>query len=111
MTADLTAEQAAKLAEFEAAEDAPESIRERVARAMWEADFPDDECGCPDYWIDIYHGRADAAIAVLRGPATEADKAVERVLELCDVADDQPDGYDCEFISTKVIRAAIGGDS
>ena len=37
--------------------------------------------------------------------------AIRRVEELCDVADDQPDGYECRFIATDLIRAALAADS
>src|SRR5690242_10968366 len=108
MTADLTAEQAARLAEFEAAEPAPESIRERVAVAIaqtgyetiidedaWQYIFREDE-------REDFRTYADAALDVLRGPATEADKAIERVLALADRHEDC-----CGTVNVASLREAI----
>ena len=66
---DFTPEQAAKLAEIEAAPDAPESLRERVARACWGAAHINDSDWplLNEYARDMYLGIADAAIAVMRG--------------------------------------------
>ena len=93
MTAPLSADQQARLDRIEAAPEAEEAIRERVAEAIYEADQAWEAEDDPDYhqpveWRynhahrDECRRRADAAIAVLRGPSV-ADEAVRRVEELC----------------------------
>jgi hypothetical protein len=102
---EFTAEQAATLARFEAAP-APESVRERVARAMHDADgtcFYGWGNDCPR--AEKYHHLAEAALDVLRGPATEAEKAVERVLALADEHRDC-----CGYVTVGTLRLAIQGD-
>ena len=73
----FTDEQAAKVAEFEAAPDAEESLRERVARALFEEPvcapwrsrrLHDGPMG-GTYGLDMREARrlADVALAVIRG--------------------------------------------
>lgn len=57
------------LARIEAAMDAPESLRERIGRALWDA-----ECRQPFGWHEAetleredYYRLADAALAVIKG--------------------------------------------
>jgi hypothetical protein len=42
--------------------------------------------------------------------AAAAEEAVRRVETLLDEAADQPDGYECEFISTRLLRDALAGE-
>lgn len=83
---------AAKLATIEAADDAPEALRERVARALWEIDadlfgWCDWEVG-PDWARGLERRRADAAIATICTPVEGApagcgaEAALRRVLAL-----------------------------
>lgn len=70
---DLSPVEAATVARFDAAPDAEESLRERVARALFDAENEDLEWD--DYAIgvvhdsaqDDYRALADAAIALIRG--------------------------------------------
>lgn len=67
MTApDLSPAEAETVARFDAAPDAEEALRVKVAEAMWRADFPDGG-ECPTEWVELYRDRADAAIAAVRG--------------------------------------------
>jgi len=82
MTAvEFSPQERATLARIEAAQPAPESLRERVARAIWESDteteFP--HLGTPDFerlWpvislfpadAEAYRRQAEAALAVIKG--------------------------------------------
>jgi hypothetical protein len=60
----FTAAQLAALERIEAAPDAEESLRERVAQAIADAD----DCDRAS-WPGMYEERADAAIAAMRGLA------------------------------------------
>lgn len=62
---ELSPEEAAVVARFDAADSAPESLRERVAEAMkmWDGTTSSDSA---QEW---FLGLADAAIAVMRGQA------------------------------------------
>jgi hypothetical protein len=70
-----TTDRDAEIARMEAAPAAPESLRERVARAMWDA-----ECQQPHNWDQAshfdrgdYYRLADAALKIITTP-TEADQ-------------------------------------
>jgi hypothetical protein len=91
---------------IEAAPAAEESVRERVARAMWEA------VRDSTWWEGLSRGSqdrwrtaADAAIAVLRGPSSDAEQAVERVLALAD-----EHAVCCGHVRIVRLRAAVRGD-
>jgi hypothetical protein len=58
-----------RIAAIEAAPDAEESLRERVARAICEAD-KDDWVDLSDFGQGCYLDLADAAIAVITTPVT-----------------------------------------
>lgn len=85
MTADFTPEQAATLQRFDLAPDAPESIREQLAEALYDvteaaeyAEWPDVTPKTRVYVLTL----ADAALRVLRGPDTTT--ALARVEALAD---------------------------
>lgn len=70
---DFTDDQASRLAEYEAAQEAPESLRERVAEAIMDADY-DQATGGLMRWMDLdgneqdhFRRLADAALAVIAG--------------------------------------------
>jgi len=70
---ECTSEQSAQLARIERAEPAPESLRERVAVAIMDADYMQATGGLMD-WLDLsedeqndFRHLADAALAVIRG--------------------------------------------
>jgi len=55
--------------------------------------------------------RLDAIEAAQPAPESfDPIAALRRVVDLCDAADDQPDGYECRFIAVSLIRDAIKGD-
>ena len=82
---DFTAAEQNRLDAIEAAPAAAESLRDRVARALYiAAHAPGSNSLSWGHW----HRFADAAIAVLRGPSSDADQAVERVLALADEYDE-----------------------
>jgi hypothetical protein len=86
---DFTDAERAKLEAIEAAPAAAEAVRERVARALWDAtysgwDWDDDTA---EAIREYFRANADAAIAVLRGASSGAEQAVERVLAACDRLD------------------------
>jgi hypothetical protein len=58
-----------QLARIEATPDAEESLRERVARAMFESEHDDCPCVWPLISARYFLNLADAAIAVMRGGA------------------------------------------
>jgi len=61
---ELSPEESATLARIEAAEPAPESLRERVAVAIHDTEL----CGAwPCDYSERYRDFADAALAVIRG--------------------------------------------
>ena len=67
---DLSPAEQATLDRFEAAEPAPESLRERVAEALWNYDLgPNDATWASEDAADqdYYREMADAAIAAMRG--------------------------------------------
>lgn len=72
---------------------APESIRERVARAIHDADGWDcsHEWPCPN--ADLWRRLADAALTVLRGPHPHA-QALQRVEAEADLTDEEADAAD-----------------
>lgn len=79
MTAPFTAAEQAQVDAWEAAAYAEESVRERMARAMFDAANPISS-EFPDYWHrvsggeqtrDAYRRLADAALAVIRTPVEE----------------------------------------
>lgn len=74
MTDDFTPEQAAKLAEFDAAPTPPEIMRERVAHALWEAHVIDVDAPVPVEWpnvsdVERWRSLADTAMAVFGAAA------------------------------------------
>lgn len=50
-------------------------------------------------------------VAALVARAELAEAVVRRVDELCAVADEQPDGYECRFIAMDLIRATLVGEN
>jgi len=52
-----------------------------------------------------YRNNADAAIAVLSGPSSDADAALERVRALADYH-----AKCCEFVAVRDLRRALAGD-
>lgn len=110
---DFTPDEAAKVAQIEAAPDAEESLRERVARAIWEADFN----SLSDHGVTWeneaetnrkdYRNLADAAIAVMRGESFDAAAILRDVLDLIAVAERHEPAH--RYISTKRLRDAITG--
>lgn len=68
---DLSPAEADVVARFDAAPDAEEALRARVADAIWRADSPYGG-DCPNHWVDIYRNRARAAIAAVRGEGHDA---------------------------------------
>ena len=104
MTAPLSADEQARLQVIEWADPAPESIGERVAAAIHDADPHTHAWNCE--WpcaskADAYRRAADAAIAVLRGPSV-ADEALRRVEELADYEE-----AFCEEQQAAEIRVAV----
>jgi len=104
---DFTAAEQERLDAIEAAPAAEESARERVARAIAEADGVD-----LDHYLSHmlelpsdYLRNADAAIAVLSGPSSDAEQAVERVQALAD-----EHAECCGGVTTDRLRAAVRGD-
>lgn len=66
-----------RLAVIEAADDAPESQRERIARALWEADYDKTPWGdAREYERARYLHNADAALTVRLTPAGDPAAAV-----------------------------------
>ena len=67
---ELSATEAATVARFEAADDAPESLRERLAETLYDWLESAEYCDWPDAdrltRFPAYH-MADAALAVIRG--------------------------------------------
>lgn len=61
-TPELSETEAATVARFEAASDAEESLRERIATAIAKSDGLG-----RDEWPGVYEERADAVLAVIRG--------------------------------------------
>jgi hypothetical protein len=103
---DFTAAEQDRLDAIEAAPAAAESAREVVAEAMWEAvrdDTPWNRLGARSQ--DRCRTAADAAIAVLSGPSSDAEQAVERVLALAD-----EHAECCEFVAVGDLRRALAGD-
>jgi hypothetical protein len=99
---ELSAEERATVERFEAAPAAEESLRERVARALYIASHvPGGNSLSWNHW----NGLADAAIAVLSGPSSDAEQAVERVLALADFHAEC-----CEYVKVRDLRAALAGD-
>jgi len=96
---DFTADEQAKLAAIEAAPAAAESLAHRVAEAIQEAERTSGADG------DWYLRMADAAIAVLSGPSSDAEQAVERVQALAD-----EHAECCGGVTTDRLRAAVRGD-
>lgn len=78
---EFTPEQAAKVAEFEAAPTPPEVLREQVARELWAADAEVDVDQLSGETPQRLYRLADAALAVFRG---QQDPAVQRVLALAE---------------------------
>jgi len=103
---ELSAEERQVVERFEAAPAAEESLRERVARAIHAAD----EWDCSHDWpcenADLWRRYADAALAVLSGPSSDAERAVERVLALADFHTEC-----CEYVKVRDLRAAVEGPS
>jgi hypothetical protein len=105
---DFTDAEKARLDAIEAAPAAEESLRERVAEALYETteaaeyhEWPD----APGADQTFAYALADAAIDVLRGPSSDAEQAVERVLALAD------EHYACcHFIAVWDLRRAVAGD-
>jgi len=118
-TAATEQEFAARIAPFESAPTPPEvreaavleEVRERVRRLVFDHEICDDENGklFADRLDDVLRDAA-AAVAAYRAQDGGAEEAVRRVEALCDVADDQPDGYECQFFATQVLRDAIAGE-
>jgi hypothetical protein len=109
---DFTAAEQARLDAIEAAPAAPESLRERVARALFEAQH-DPGCNCGGWETTkdaeahpYFRNQADAAIAVLSGPSSDADAAVERVLALADRHEEC-----CGVVNIASLREAVRGES
>lgn len=57
--------------------------------------------------IDFAERIADLEAAPPAPESFDATAALRRIVALCDAADDQPDGYECRFIATNLIRDAI----
>ncbi|MGZ4621478.1 MAG: hypothetical protein ACXVGF_04680 [Blastococcus sp.] len=112
MTAPLSADEQARLERIEAAPEAEEAIRERVARALYDEGA---WCGVCDYegydacreCRAAVRSYADAALAVLRGPSV-ADEALRRVEELAEELDAEAARHDdAEPISTDGLTRMI----
>jgi hypothetical protein len=75
VSAPLSPAEQATVARFDAGPDAPESLRERVALAIWNVDMQDEmtmkdwRAALCDDDRDFYREQADAAIAVITGGA------------------------------------------
>jgi hypothetical protein len=99
---ELSAEELAVVERFDAAPAAEESLRERVARALYIASHvPGGNSLSWNHW----NGLADAAIAVLSGPGSDAERAVERVVALADFHAEC-----CEFVAVGDLRRAVAGE-
>jgi hypothetical protein len=104
---DFTAAEQDKLDAIEAAPAAAESLRERVARWLWESQpNPRPWLEVSDLTRDFWRTRADALIAVLSGPSSDAEQAVERVQALADRHE-----ACCQFIAVWDLRLAVRGES
>jgi ElaB/YqjD/DUF883 family membrane-anchored ribosome-binding protein len=111
----LSAAEQARLDAIEAAPAAPESLRERLARAIWEAGHIDTRwCEIAEHWQNELRRLADAALDVLRGPSSDAEQAVERVLALAEKWDTDGDArYSHNQIArstaARAVREAVTG--
>jgi len=105
---ELSPEERATVDRFEAAPEPPEILRERVAAALWEGQewyyvCPWSEVGAQSR-ANFLH-LTDAAIAVLSGPSSDADAALERVRALAEYH-----ATCCEFVAVRDLRRALAGD-
>jgi hypothetical protein len=101
---DFTAAEQDKLDAIEAAPAEPESLRERLEDALAIELDSLGLTGEVSARACIY--LADAAIAVLSGPSSDAEQAVERVRALADKHEEC-----CSVVHVDILRATIAGPS